>query len=117
MTKETLIKYLEFFKTESLRYQNDKIITDGELNQLEIEIKRFTEKTKKNNFSKKLNIEISKIDFNLNEENHNHPKYKWLNFIGGSQGREIKQQINRKRRFDKLYNDLETTLFEIKSLV
>ena len=76
MTKETLLKYLAFLKTKSLRYQNDKIITDDELNQLEIEIMRFTEETKKSTFSEKLKVEISKIDFNLNEENHNHPKYK-----------------------------------------
>ena len=84
MTKETLLKYLAFFKTEFLRYQNDKIIINDKLNQLEIEIKRFTEKTKKSTFSEKLKFKNSKIDFNLNEENHNHPKYKWLNFIGGS---------------------------------
>ena len=31
MDNETLIKFLEFLKTECLRHQNDKIITDDEI--------------------------------------------------------------------------------------
>ncbi|APZ45857.1 hypothetical protein BW723_05915 [Polaribacter reichenbachii] len=117
MTEETLIKYLEFLKTECLRHQNDKIITDDELNQLEIEITRFTKRVKENEFSEKLKFEISKIDFNLDEENHNHSKFKIFNFIGGFQGKEFKEQENRKQRFLKLYHDLDASLFNIKSIL
>lgn len=117
MKKETLIKYLEFLKTECLRHQNDKIITDDEVNQLKIEIIRFIKLIKESLLSEKVKIEISKIDFNLNEEYHNHSKYKWLNFIGGSKGREIKEQINLKIRFVKLYNDIDTAMFKVKSIL
>ncbi|WP_343328404.1 hypothetical protein [Polaribacter staleyi] len=117
MEKETLIKYLEFLKTESKRHQNDKIITDDEFNQLEIEIKRFIQKIKESLFSKEIKFIISQIDFNLNEENHNKPKHKWLNFIGGFQANEFKQQENRKQRFLKLYNELDATLFKVKSIL
>ena len=117
MTEETLIKYLEFLKTECLRHQNDKIITDDEINQLEIEISRFIKKVKENVFSEEVKLEISKIDFNLNEENHNHSKFKIFKFIGGFQGKEFKEQENRKQRFLKLYNDLDATLFKVKSIL
>jgi hypothetical protein len=36
---------------------------------------------------------------------------------GGAGVKEIKQQINGKRRSDKLYNDFTTVLSQIKSLV
>jgi hypothetical protein len=117
MNKETLIKYLEFLKIECLSHQNDKIITDDEINQVEIEIKRFLKKLKESTFSKEIKFEIIKIDFDLDEENHNKPKFKWLSFIGGFQAKEFKQQENRKQRFLKLYNDLDTTLFKIKAIL
>jgi hypothetical protein len=41
---------------------------------MKIEIKRGIENTEKSNFSEKLKFELSKIDFNLNEEHHNHLK-------------------------------------------
>ncbi|MCG1035168.1 hypothetical protein [Polaribacter sargassicola] len=96
MTKKIIIKYLKFLQNECLRHQNDKIISDDEINQL--------------------NIEIAKIDFNLNEENHNYPKFKRLGFLGGTSGKEFKEQENRKHRFLKLYNDLDASLFRIKSM-
>jgi hypothetical protein len=37
--------------------------------------------------------------------------------IGGARVKEIKQQINGKRRPDELYNDATTVLSQIKSLV
>lgn len=117
MTEETLIKYLEFLKTECLRHQNDKIITDDEINQFEIEIQRFIEKIKISLLSEHVKKEILKIDFNLNEENHNHSKFKLFKFIGGFQGKEFREQENRKQRFLKLYNDLDSALFIIKNLV
>lgn len=117
MTEETLIKYLEFLKTECLRHQNDKIITDDEINQLQIEITRFIDKVKESLFSEDVKLEISKIDFNLDEENHNHSKLKIFKFIGGSQGKEFKEQENRKQRFLKLYNDLDTSIFKIKTIL
>jgi Na+/phosphate symporter len=116
MKEETLIRYLEFLKIESKRHQNDKIITDDELNQLEIEIRKFMIRVETASLSKELKNEIKNIDFNLDAENHNKPKYNWLNFIGGKQGREIKNQLNRKSRFEKLYNDTDAALFKIKYL-
>ena len=115
MTEETLLKYLEFLKTEYLRHQNDKFITDDEVNLLEIETKRFTGKAEKTSFTSEIKQEISKIDFNLDEENHHKQKYKWLNFIAGFKSKEMKQQENRTQRFLKLYSDLDTALFKIKS--
>jgi len=117
MNEETLIKYLKFLQIESKRHTNDSIITDDELNQLKIEINRFTQKVEQSLFSKEINFIISQIDFNLEEENHNHQKYRWLNIIDGSQGKEFKEQENRKQRFLKLYNDLDTSLFKIKSIL
>ena len=117
MSEETLIKYLEFLKTECLRHSNDKIITDDEINQLKIEIKLFINNINNLLSSEEIKQEIVKIDFNLNEENHNHQKYRWLNIIDGSKGKEFKQQENRKQRFLKLYNDLDTSLFKIKSIL
>ena len=115
MTHETLLKYLEFLKIECLRHQNDTFITNDEVNQLKIEIKKFREEVKKTSFTTEIKREISKIDFNLGEENHHKQKYRWLNFIGGFKGKELKQQENRTQRFLKLYNDLDTALFKIKS--
>ena len=117
MTEESLLKYLDFLKIECLRHQNDKIITDDEINQLNIEIIKFKNEVKKSSFSKDIRLEISKIDFNLNEENHNHSKFKIFQFLGGLQGKEFKKQENRKQRFLKLYNDLDTTIFTIKSIL
>ncbi len=117
MTEETLIKYLEFLKTECLRHQNDKIITDDEINQLQIELQNFINRIDKSSFSKEIKLEISKIDFDLDEENHNHSKFKVFKFIGGFQAKEYKEQENRKQRFLKLYNDLETSLFKIKTIL
>ncbi|MEE9406459.1 MAG: hypothetical protein V3V28_00150 [Polaribacter sp.] len=117
MTEETLIKYLEFLKNECLRHQNDNIISDDEINQLKIEIKRFENKIKTAFFNSEIKQEISKMDFNLEEENHNRSKYKWFSFIGSFQGKEIQQQENRKQRFLKLYNDLDTSIFKIKSIL
>ena len=76
MTEETLIKYLEFLKTECLRYSYDKNISDDEINQLQIEIKRFLQKLTINSFPEDVKSEISNIDFDLDEENHNHQKFK-----------------------------------------
>ena len=115
MNEETLIKYLEFLKIECLRHQDDKIITDDEINQLQIEIMRFLEKI--NQFSAEIKNEILNIDFNLDGENHNKHNYKWLNFIGGFDSTSIKEQINRKNRLEKLYNDLDASLFKIKSFI
>ena len=52
-----------------------------------------------------------------NLQNHNHSKFKVVKFIGGFQGKEFKEQENRKQRFLKLYNDLDTSLFKIKTIV
>jgi len=113
MTQKMIIKYLKFLQKECIRHQNDEIISDDEINQLNIEVTRFIYEVNKNS-TPELKIEIAKIDFNLNEKNHNHPKYKWLGFIGGSNGKHFKEQENRKQRFLKLYNDLDTSLFRIK---
>ncbi|PQJ79907.1 hypothetical protein [Polaribacter porphyrae] len=117
MEKDTLLKYLKFLKTECLRHQKDKIITDDEINQLKIEVQNFINRIDKSSFSKEIKLEISKIDFNLNEENHNHSKFKVFKVIGGFQGKEFKEQENRKQRFLKLYNDLDTSLFKIKTIL
>ena len=117
MTEETLIKYLEFLKTECLRHQNDKIISDDEINQFEIEIKRFIDKMKTSLCTQEIKKEILNIDFNLNEENHNHSKFNLFKFIGGFQGKEFREQENRKQRFSKLYNDIDLTLFKIKTIL
>ncbi len=117
MKEQTLIKYLEFLKKECLRHQNDKIITDDEINQFKIEIKGFIDKMKKTLLSQDIKKEILNIDFNLNEENHNHSKFKVFKFIGGFQGKEFREQENRKQRFSKLYNDIDSTLFKIKTII
>lgn len=117
MKEKTLIKYLEYLKTECLRHQNDKFITDDEINQLEIEISRFRNKVRESVIPQDFKFEISKLDFNLNEENHYHPKFKLFKFIGEFQGKEFKEQENCKQRFSKLYNDIDSTLFKIKTLL
>lgn len=117
MKQVMLIKYLQFLKKECLRHQNDEIITDDEKNQLQIEINNFLLKLESSILPNNIKDEVLKIDFNLSEENHNKSKFKWLNFIGGFLGRETKTQANRKHRFKKLYNDLDTTLFKIKTLI
>ncbi|AOW18038.1 hypothetical protein LPB03_11490 [Polaribacter vadi] len=117
MKAQTLIIYLEFLKTECLRHQNDKIITDDEINQFKIEIKGFIDKMKKTLLSQDIKKEILNIDFNLNEENHNHSKFKVFKLIGGFQGKEFREQENRKQRFSKLYNDIDSTLFKIKTII
>ena len=61
MKEETLIKYLEFLKNESLRHQNDKIITKDEINQLQIEVTRFLEKVEESLFSKEVNFKYQKL--------------------------------------------------------
>ena len=115
MTEETLIKYLKFLQTECIRHQNDEIITDDEKHQFEIEINIFKEKIPNTLLSEKIKKVILNIDFDLDEENHHKPKFKWLSFIGDFQGKEIKNQLNRKNRFDKLFNDLDSALFEMKT--
>ncbi|MFQ3305036.1 MAG: hypothetical protein ACI9JT_000662 [Polaribacter sp.] len=117
MKEETLIKYLEFLKIESKRHQNDTIITDDELNQLKIEIQKFIVEVHASLLSKEIKNEIKNIDFNLHEENHHKSKYKWLNFIGGLKGKEIKKQFNLKGRFEKLNNDLDASIFRVKMLL
>lgn len=117
MKEETLIKYLEFLKNECSRYQNDKIIADDEIKQLQIEVTRFLEKVKESAFSDNVKLEISKIDFNLDEENHNHSKFNLFKFIGGSQGKEFREQENRKQRFSKLFNDLDASIFKLKTIL
>ncbi|QNM84953.1 hypothetical protein H9W90_12230 [Polaribacter pectinis] len=117
MNSETLLKYLKFLQKESLRHQNDKKITDDEIQQFEIEINRFIEKVFKTSFSEEIKKVVLSIDFNLDEENHNKSKFKWLNFIGGFEGKEIKNQLNRKNRFEKLYNDIDASIFKIKTLI
>ncbi|MFK8059741.1 MAG: hypothetical protein AB8B78_06570 [Polaribacter sp.] len=117
MNEEMLFKYLEFLKKECLRHQNDKVITDDEINLLEVEIKSFIKKVDKSLLSEKIKLEISKIDFNLGEENHNHTKFKIFKFIAGFSSKEFKEQENRKQRFLKLYNDLDTLMFKIKSIL
>jgi hypothetical protein len=67
--------------------------------------------------SKEIKDEIKNIDFNLNEENHHKSKYKWLNFIGGLKGKEIKKQFNLKSGFEKLCNDIDASIFKIKTLI
>ena len=76
---------------------------------------RFLEKITQ--FSDEIKNEILNIDFNLDEENHNKHKYKWLNFIGGFNSKSVKEQINRKNRLEKLYDDLDASLFKIKSFI
>lgn len=117
MNLETLLKYLDFLKKECLRHQNDNMITDDEINQLRIEINRFLERVLDSSFSEELKSEISKIDFDLNEENHNHSKFKIFKFIGGFQGNQFREQENRKQRFLKLYKDIDTCLFMVKSIL
>jgi hypothetical protein len=117
MKEETLIKYLEFIKKECIRYQNDKIITDDEIYLFTIEIDRFLKKVETSKFSNDVKKVIFELDFNLDEENHHKPKYRWLNLISGYRGGEIKSQMNRKNRIDQLYNDLDAAIFKIKMIL
>lgn len=117
MSPEILIKNIAFLKKECLRYQNDKIITGDEIHFFTIEIDRFINKIEAASFTKEIKKIIYTIDFNLDEENHNKPKYRWLNFLGGFHGSEIRNQMNLKNRFDRLYNDLDTALYQIKTIL
>lgn len=115
MDKKTLIKYLEFLKNECLRHQNDKHITDDEMNQLKVEINKFIERLEVSSLDDTIKTNVLNIDINLNEHNHNKRKLNWL--FGGYQAKEIKEQENRKHRLSKLYDDIDHNLFKIKSIL
>lgn len=114
MNTDLIIKYLEFLKKECLRYQNDKRITEDEIHLFTIEIDRFLKKVENSLLSDEIKQIVLNIDFDLDDENHHKPKHKWLSFIGDFGAGEIKTQMNRAHRFDKLFNDLDAALFKIK---
>ena len=118
MNEEKLFKYISFLKAECARHSYDGYIDKDEINQLYIEIKRFKTFVKESNvISDSFKQEIYKVDFNLEETRHNRSKPSiilWL--LGGNYGKRHAEQENRKYRFQKLSNDLESLEFKLKAL-
>lgn len=114
MTEEIMYKYLNFLKYECTRHSNDNYIKDDEINQLEIEIEKFLKELKSSSISNQMKSAILKLDFNLNENNHHKSKYLWLKLLGGFFGKEFSKQSNRENRFEKLSNDIDNLIIELK---
>ncbi len=118
MNEEKLFKYLSFLQAECSRHNYDGHINEDEINQLNIEIHRFKTYVIESEFiSDSFKQEIYKVDFNLDETRHNHPKPNFiLRLFGWSQGNRHFEQENRKHRFQKLSNDLENLEFKLKAM-
>ncbi|WP_240561365.1 hypothetical protein [Tenacibaculum aquimarinum] len=114
MTEETLFKYLNFLKVECSRHSSDKIINEDEINQLEIEIQKFKGLLKESKLSDYIINTVYLLNFDLNENNHNKPKFSWLKIFGGFYGKEYSEQINRKNRLEKLSNDIDSLIIDLK---
>ncbi|TCP28313.1 hypothetical protein EV195_101489 [Tenacibaculum skagerrakense] len=118
MNEEKLFKYISFLKAEFARHSYDEYIDEDEINQLNIEIRRFKKYVIDSTIiSDAFKQEIYKVDFNLEETRHNRSKpsiFFWL--FGGDYGKRYAEQENRKNRFQKLSNDLENLEFRLKAM-
>jgi len=76
MKFETLIKYLEFLKTECLRHTNDDFVDENELQLFKLELNKFLEKISKSKFNKPINNKLKELNFDLSL-----PKFKGFNLI------------------------------------
>lgn len=118
MNEEKLFKYLSFLKAECVRHSYDGHIDEDEINQFNIEIRRFkTYVIESELISDSFKQEIYKVDFNLDETRHNRTQPKFLMWlIGGDIGKQHSEQENRKYRFQKLSNDIESLEFRLKAM-
>ena len=116
MNEETVIKYLEFLKMECLRHSNDKLINESELQLFKLEVDKFKSLLKKSKLESKIKRKINNINFDLSL-----PKYKGLNLLAyftGSQwsNSKLREEIMGKK-FKKISEQIEITIFEIKSIL
>jgi hypothetical protein len=114
MTEEMVIKYLEFLKTECLRYSKDKLVDENDLQLFKLEFTKFKTLLEKSELNQNVKDKIVLIDFNLSE-----PKFKGFNLIAYLIGNEWSNSHQTEkvmsRKFILISEQLENTIIYIKS--
>ena len=116
MKEETLIKYLEFLKNESLRHQNDKLVDENELQLLKLELTKFKTLLEKSELNKNVKDKINLIHFDLSE-----PKFRGFNLIAYLIGNEWSNSHQTEKvmskKFIMISEQIENTIIDIKSIL
>ena len=63
MSEETLIKYLEFLKTECLRHSNDKLVNENEIQLFKLEVNKFISLFQNSKFESSIKEKVLNIHF------------------------------------------------------
>ena len=115
MTEETLIKYLDFIKTECLRYSSDKVVDESELQLFKLEIDKFKSLFNQSELKPIIKQKVNTIDFDLSL-----PKYKGINllaYIIGNQWSNSKQREEiMAKKLKTISEKIEHTIIDVKTL-
>ena len=116
MTEEMVIKYLEFLKTECLRYSKDKFVDENELQLFKLELTKFKTLLEKSQLNQNLKDKIDLIDFDISE-----PKFRGFNliayFIGNDWSNSRQTEKVMSKKFIMISEQLENTIIDIKSIL
>ncbi|MCL7752427.1 hypothetical protein [Polaribacter sp. Z022] len=116
MDNETLIKYLEFLKTECLRHSNDKSVKENELQLFKLEIEKFKKILSKSELDTEIKEKVNSINLDLSL-----PNFKGFNLIAYIVGDHWNNDRNMEeimsKRLLEISEEIENTVFEIKTIL
>jgi hypothetical protein len=116
MTEGTLIKYLEFLKTECLRYSSDNLVDENELQLFKLEIDKFKSLFNQSELKPVIKQKVNTIDFDLTPLVRN-KCFDFLTFIIGNEwSRSNQNQENLAKRLLLLSEKIEHTIIDVKTL-
>ena len=117
MDSETLIKYLEFLKTECLRHSKDNLIIENELNLLQLEIDKFKALLEKSELNSNIKEKINDINFNLSPLVRDKGFNILITFLGNFWTSSKQEEENNTKRVQLISEELENVIFEIRCLL
>lgn len=116
MNFETLIKYLEFLKSQCLRHSNDGFVDENELQLFTLELNKFKLTLEKSNLNYTIKEKVNVINFDLSE-----PKFKGINliayFIGNGWSNDKKREEIMAQKLKRISEEIEYAIIEIKMII
>jgi hypothetical protein len=116
MSEETLIKYLEFLKTECLRHSNDKLVNENEIQLFKLEVNKFISLFQNSKFESSIKEKVLNIHFDFSI-----PKYKGTNLlsyiIDDSWTNSRQREEIMSKKFIRISEEIGNSILEIKATI
>jgi len=117
MTEETLIKYLEFLKTECLRHSKDNLVHENELNLFQLGVDKFKILLEKSELNSNIKEKINDINFYLSPLVRDKGFNVLITLLGNFWTSNIQEEENNAKRVQLISEELENVIFKIRCLL